>query len=1007
MPPWPDLTDTSREHVSSWVGWLRRIWASDEIAEALEHASPALARQVRTLCSPGVPTVRETRRAVLSVARYLMRMTGRAMPFGLLAGVAPASFADRTELRWGTRDQAIARAEAEWLAEVIAQLESCGALLARLPVVANTTLMVRGSRMIVPYQPQAHEQGTGAVEVSLRYTTAVRAAVETARGPLRVGELSAKLRAEFPDAAPAAVMGMLAELVAHRALITSLHAPSTEPDALGHLVRQLETVGAATLTQTADLTVTLKDLHTALERHNQSPVGEGRDVRAELAERMRRIAPSKRHPLAVDLRLDAAAVLPDMVAHEVERAALALTRLSAYPVGTPVWRAYHQRFYERFGIGSLVPLLDVVADSGIGWPDGFPGTATPERRSPMSSRDETLLALAQGAALDGRDEIVLDESLIAALELGPEHLRPPPHLEVGVRVHAASQATLQRGDFTLEVVTVSRAAGVLTGRFLSVLQPQDGACVAAGLADLPGGDSDSEAAQLSFPPLDPSTTHVTRSPRILPTLISLAEHRAPDERVLTVEDLFVGCDGRRMYLAAPSCGLRLEAVGMHALNLRTHTPPLARLLTELSRAQYAQVTMFSWGAAERLPFLPRVRYGRTILSAARWRLDATEVAARSQPWAVWDDALTGWRTRRRLPRRVHLTSGDRLLPLDLDQAGHRALLRAHLDTAPHAVLTEAAAPVDVGWCEGRSHEIIVPLTAVEPPPWPSLPRPGRPRVIRRDSGQLPACSPVLLASLYGDLHRQDVILTEYLSDLLDRLGHPFWWFVRYRDPDQHLRLRIALPTPAAFGGVAHTVSAWAGELQQSGLLREVLYPTSYRETGRWGSGPAMTAAEAVFGADSRAVLTQLGLIARPHRQALVAAHSAAIAIAFTGNTTAGMQWLIDHVPATAPTRVPRPLFAEAVRIANPHDGWAALRSQEGGDAIVAAWEPRDRALADYRTHFSGPDTEGIAFDDVLGSLMHVNFVRACGIDFDDEAAGLYLARAAALAWRARTNGGQR
>jgi thiopeptide-type bacteriocin biosynthesis protein len=163
----------------------------------------------------------------------------------------------------------------------------------------------------------------------------------------------------------------------------------------------------------------------------------------------------------------------------------------------------------------------------------------------------------------------------------------------------------------------------------------------------------------------------------------------------------------------------------------------------------------------------------------------------------------------------------------------------------------------------------------------------------------------------------------------------------------------------------------------------------------------------VFRADSRALLIHLGLSLRPHRQALVAAHTVAIAIAFTGSTAAGMRWLIDHVPAAAPTRVPRPVFTEAVRVADPHDGWAALRAAPGGAAVVDAWAPREKALATYRAHLPGPHTQGIAVDDVLGSLMHANFVRACGIDFDDEAAGLYLARAAALAWTARTTGGHR
>ena len=103
--------------------------------------------------------------------------------------------------------------------------------------------------------------------------------------------------------------------------------------------------------------------------------------------------------------------------------------------------------------------------------------------------------------------------------------------------------------------------------------------------------------------------------------------------------------------------------------------------------------------------------------------------------------------------------------------------------------------------------------------------------------------------------------------------------------------------------------------------------------------------------------------------------------------------------------MPRAQFAEAVRLADPRGDWAALRAVPGGGAIVEAWAERDAALAAYRAHLPGPDTHGIAVDDVLGSLLHVHFVRAVAVDFPEEAVCLYLARAAALAWKARTTGG--
>ncbi|MBO2460349.1 lantibiotic dehydratase [Actinomadura violacea] len=1003
------MADPAPASVPAWIAWLRAVWEIDDVAEALGHASPALARQVGILCAAQDPGVRATRRAVLSVARYLQRLVGRAMPFGFFGGVASASFGDDSCVRWGVQHRAVARAGAEWLVSVIARLEGCAELLGRLPVVANTTLMVRGDRLIVPYQPLVTGRGTGAAEVSLRYSAAVRAAVQWADAPIGFEDLSAKLQAKFPSAGTPRITTMLTELVRRGALITSLQAPSTEPDALGHLLDQLHEADASSVAPIADLVSGLVEIHDLLQKHNRSVQEARPGLRAAAAERMRGLAASEKHPLAVDLRLDASVALPREVAREIEDAAWALTLLSPFPVGSPTWRAYHQRFYERFGIGSLVPVLDVVSDSGIGWPDGYPGTVTPARPAALSDRDQLLLALAQNAAIDGRDEVTMDDELITALELGPDQRRPPPHLELGVRVNAVDEGALRQGAFTLEVVSVSRAAGVLTGRFLSVLASGDATALSTGLSNLPASDQDSVPSQLSFPPLDPATAHVTRTPQTLSTVISLAEHRLAGDTALTVDDLAVGCDGRRLYLADPARGRQLDASGLHALNLKTHTPPLARFLTELSRAQCAQVTTFDWGAAARLPFLPRLRYGRTILSPARWRLEAAGLPADSQRWEVWDEALSAWRAGRRLPRRVHLSEGDRLLPLDMDEPGHRVLLRAHLRTTPHALLTEAPTPESTGWCDGRAHEIIVPVVADTIPRWPRLPRPSRERIVgRHDQSQTPGTSPVVLASLYGAVHRQDVILAEHLPDLLSRFeAPPDWWFVRYRDPDHHLRLRIALPDRAAFGDVVRVVSAWADELRLQGLLREVTYPTSHPETGRWGSGPAWAAAQKVFGADSQALLIQLGLPKRPYRQALVAAHTVAIAVAFTGDVATGMRWLVDNVPAAAPTKVPRPVFSQAVRIADPSDEWAALRSVPGGAAIAEAWKPRHQAIEEYRAHLPGPHTRGILTDEVLRSLLHVNFVRACGIDFDDEAIGLHLARSAALSWTARTTGGCR
>ncbi|MDG4803703.1 lantibiotic dehydratase [Micromonospora sp. WMMD980] len=995
--------------------WLRRVWSLPAVAEAISHASPALAQVVRDCCGDGCDDARKVRRAMLAVLRYVLRMTGRPTPFGLLAGVAPARFADQPAVTWGPAHRAVAAPAAGWLAALIAALEGDPLVSRRMRVVSNSAAAVRGEQLVVPHQPVADQRGVLPTEVTIRLTPALRLVLDAAQTPVPVADLVAKLHAEFPDAPVAPIEAMVSTLVSRRALLTNLHAPSTDPDALGHLIRALTDAAGIGVTDDRDdaarvsLIGRLRAVAALLAEHNDAAAAGQPAIRDRLTAAMLRIQPWVGHPLALDLRLDAAFVLPASVGDEVRRAALVFARLSEYPYGTPAWRDYHRLFYERYGLGSLVPLLELVdPDSGIGFPAGYPGTLVDPPPARLKPRDELLLALVQDAVLDGRDEIVLDEALINRLDAGPAPARLPSHLEMAVRVNAPSPQDLRQGSYTLEAVQISRNVGGLTGRFLPVLEPEHAHGHREALAALPGSDADTIAVQVSYPPLDPATAHVTRAPQALPMVLSIAEHRPATEQALTVRDIAVGCDGRRLFLAVPRLGRRIEVSALHSLNLRTHTPGLARFLIEVTRAQCAQVTGFRWGAAAHLPYRPRLCYGRVVLSPAAWRIDADELPERRSPEAVWEAGLVAWRQRRRMPNQVRLVVDDKRLLLDLAEPGHRAVLRRHLDVTGHAVLTEVVDPAGTDWCDGRPHEVIVPLRASAPPPWPRLPVPTATRLLGRDHGDVPGASTILYAQLFGDLRRQDVILAEHLPRLLGAFdAEPDWWFIRYRDADRfdpHLRLRIRLPHAEAFGDAVTRVSRWAAALHRDGLLREIRYPTSYSEPGRWGAGPVLRAAEQVFTADSRAVLAQLQQPNRPPRQALIAAHTVAIASAYLGNTSAGMRWLVERLPATAPSQsTPRPVYRAAVRLADPTGDWAALRDTSVGPAIIDAWAARDVALTDWRRQLlsGGPDTDGVDADDALRHILHGHYIRAHGIDFDDEPHCLHLARAAALAWLAR------
>nr|WP_220448046.1 thiopeptide-type bacteriocin biosynthesis protein [Nonomuraea diastatica] len=128
--------------------------------------------------------------------------------------------------------------------------------------------------------------------------------------------------------------------------------------------------------------------------------------------------------------------------------------------------------------------------------------------------------------------------------------------------------------------------------------------------------------------------------------------------------------------------------------------------------------------------------------------------------------------------------------------------------------------------------------------------------------------------LYCHPDRHDAILTRHLPRLVETLGSEArWWFLRYHDPDHHLRIRLTVPDHTSADAAAE-VTAWSEQVRQAGLTSRVQWDTYFPETARFGGPSAMDAAEAHFAADSATVVAQLtAIITRrgPHLHALTAA----------------------------------------------------------------------------------------------------------------------------------------
>ncbi|WP_218038957.1 lantibiotic dehydratase [Acrocarpospora pleiomorpha] len=991
------MTDPDADR-ASWRAWLTHVWQTPGFAAAVIQASPDLARRVREICAGERMSDPAMRRAVLSVMRYLLRASGRATPFGLFAGIAPAHISavmDLPTARIGNAHRPIVRVAAEWLTAVVRRLEGETALRRRLTVTANNLAFERDGRLVLEHRASIEADGAPG-HVSVRATGPVRTALQLTRDPLLVTDLMDRLLAASTHTGETTIDALVAELVAQRLLLTSLRPPMTSCDPIQHLLQELDAVNAEEIGEVADVVKGLRAIAEELAAHDRAPVAVAGEHRARAMAAMAGIHRTKRPPLSVDLLLDGEVTVPTAVASEAATAAAALVRLARRTPLAPGWMAWHERFLDRYGPRALVPLRDAVdADVGLGYPAGYDDARTPEE-TVLADRDRKLLALAHNAALRRRREIVLDDDMIADLSGVDPDAPVQPTTELTVRIGASTPRALAEGQFMLAVVGASRAVGTITGRFLDLFDDEHRQRMSRAYTSLPTGTRDALAVQVSAPAPYAVTENVARALQVLPHLLPMGDHPGGAHR-LALNDLAVTADLHGVYVVSLSRRRTVEPVILNAVNLIQHTHPLVRFLLEAPHALRASCAGFDWGPASALPFVPALRYRRTILSPARWRLTAADLPAPSADCAEWDTALTAWRELVALPEIVSLGGGDQHLRLDLGEPAHRALLRAQVDRAGTAVLHAAPDADAAGWIGGRAHEIVIPLAATgrsaEPP---RLPR----EVTSRNHGCLPGQHGRVSLKLYGHPDRHDAILTRHLPRLADAIGTDAqWWFLRYHDPDHHLRIRLAV-ADSAFTNTTAQITAWSEEVREVGLTARVQWDTYFPETARFGGPPAMDAAEAYFAADSATALIQLTAIASRvglNLRAMTAASLLDIAAAFLGDADTAMRWLISHTQAddSPPDRA---IYDQAVRLAQPGDH-KALAEHPVGEQIVSCWARRRQTLAAYRCVLEEEGTLPPAV--VLPDLLHLHHVRMAGLSSASERACLHLARAAALSWTNR------
>jgi thiopeptide-type bacteriocin biosynthesis protein len=829
------------------------------------------------------PSDPDASRLEATLRRYLIRMSSRPTPYGLFAGTALARWGDKTDLRLAPGPHPRrTRLDMGWLLSLVFALEARSEIRQRLHFVANPEILVRAGRMYLGQRaPTDHDSQD--VAVSLRATGAVRRVLDAACRPIPYKDLIAHILATTPGATIEKADALVNDLWRNTVLLTDLRPPLTMAQPVCHVLDRLAAIPEA------DTTVReLQGLLDSIRDWDERGTEDATNVYKQLVKRALAVHDSKQDPpFQVDMRLLLDGTnISRAVADEAAYAAALLLRLTPVPPGssTETWR---RAFSARYGDDREVPLLEML-DPNFGIApsrdDAGPNWHAQGTQFGGERRAQILLDLACTALRNHTPTITLDDDLLRRLETySPHPSTAPLSLDLNVLIAATSRSALDAGEFHIVIGpnVGAGAAGRHLGRFADLLGPEaDGALRETASAEA-ARVTGLICAELVWLPRKLRSANVAIRPSIRPYEIVLGTTPGVDRsRVIPVGELLVGVRNGRFYLRWGSGGPEVQPRSGHMLNPMFGSA-VGRFLAQVALDGVAFLHGFDWGPAERFPFLPRVQAGRVILRLAQWRLTNDAVTATSV--SHFPDALQQWRTHWRVPRHVYVCAGDNRLLLDLENSAQIGELERELNPKHRradVLLQEVFPSIDEMWVQGPggryASEFVIPLvqnidtTHNEKEPRRATASTSNGVTTLGTRALIPTsrlCTPgseTLFVKLYCGRDLQDDFiagpLRTFANDAVAAQMARNWFFIRYSDPDPHIRLRFKGDADTLVRSLMPEVCKWAGALVADEICLRFGFDTYDREIERYGGPAAVEIAEDLFAADSQAVSGLLRLV---------------------------------------------------------------------------------------------------------------------------------------------------
>lgn len=860
---------------------LREFYQQPLVQEALYVGSPDLYEQLLLWIENKIDKPDKKEKLELSLVKYMIRMCTRCTPYGLFASCSAGNFLDTTNIELSDKNllQRFGRLDMDWVCELHSHLLKQKEICEQLRFYPNTSLYRTGDQWRYIEHRFKKETGRSYHLVQVDHSEFIEKIIVAAKDGCTIAVLAQTILND--EILIEEAVDFVYELINNQVLVNELEPSVTGEEYFSVVLRKLKT-----LLHTEKYVGHLEKVQEKFT-HLKNTDGETKnELYSEIVKELQQleIPLHIKTLIQVDSYRSASCSINNKLNDELLKGASLLQLLTTDGSIKDSFTDFKTAFINRYE-GQFISLAEVLdTESGIGYGkfatsgmeespliDKLPignGAVASTIQQPAET-ESFKWQLYQEAILENKTEVVIEDSLIETLsKKDPVVTGLPDSICMMVKINARSAEDIDNGHYTITMQPPSGpSGGNLLGRFCH-LHSEIEKLTRATLEEEEVHHPDAVFAEIVHLP-ESRIGNILMRPVLRKYEIPYLCGTTLDEKFqIPLNDLFVGIEGNKVVLRSKRLNKEIIPRMTTAHNFSMTTLPVYQFLCDLQFQQIRSIG-WQWGVLDNRPFLPRVSYGKYILSKAKWTLTKDELKSLDQKNdEIFVQQFAGLRRKKNLPEYVLLSQGDNELLLHLENIFCLKLLLAEVNKTEAVILTESLDTPESCWIKSpdghHAGEFIFTFSKKKTEPVNNPVIHAEPEKEKSIERFFPVGSEWLYAKIYCGTKTAEKILVDvikpFTEELLSKKIIDKYFFLRYHDTGNHIRIRFHKTGSADFW--KKIINQFQKLLQpyiSSQLVYNVQFETYQREVERYGFD-TMHLSEEIFFHQSVSVLNFISLL---------------------------------------------------------------------------------------------------------------------------------------------------